>query len=329
MFGEYSNIAIRGIASVVPKRNIENLQCENEELSIKKLKKQIKYTGVERRRILSEKQTASDLATLAAETLIKELGWSRNSIKVIVYITQSPDLDIPSTALVIQKRLGIGKDCMAFDVNLGCSGYTAGIQIVAGLIHLTGGRALLLTSDGMRKRKRQEDYLLFGHAGTATAIETENGNRLCYRQQSDGTRFRTIIREHGKETEMDGTAVFAFTINDVSKSIKETKDYFSIAENTIDYYVFHQGQKMIVDNLAEICDISASKLLYSLRDYGNTSSSSIPLSICNEEMKLKEKEIVKLYLCGFGVGLSWGSVILNMDTGHIMKIEESDYHYCD
>ena len=86
---------------------------------------------------------------------------------------------------------------------------------------------------------------------------------------------------------------------------------------------------MIVDNLAEICDISASKLLYSLRDYGNTSSSSIPLSICNEEMKLKEKEIVKLYLCGFGVGLSWGSVILNMDTGHIMKIEESDYHYCD
>lgn len=329
MFGEYENIAIRGVVSVVPTKNIENMHCECEELTHKKLSKQIKLTGVERRRVLSDEQTASDLATLAAEVLIKELGWLKDSVKVIVYITQTPDYDIPSTALVIQKRLGIGKGCLAFDVNLGCSGYTAGIQIVAGLIHKTGGRALLLTSDGRRNRKRQTDYLLFGHAGTATAFETESGNKLWYHQQSDGTRFRTIIREHGKATEMDGTAVFAFTINDVAESIEQTKEYFSLAENEIDYYVFHQAQKMIINNLADVCGISLSKLLYSLRDYGNTSSSSIPLSICNEAKKLKAKKTVRLYLCGFGVGLSWGSVVLDLDTSHILKIRESDYHYHD
>lgn len=331
MFGEYSNIAVRGIASVVPKKNIENRDCVSDELSSHKINKQMKLTGIERRRVLSSEQTASDLATLAAADLMEELDWSKDSIKVIVYITQSPDLDIPSTALLIQKRLGIGKNCLAFDVNLGCSGYTAGIQIVAGLIHQTGGRALLLTSDGRNDipRKRPADYLLFGHAGTATAIEAEEGNRLCYRHQSDGSRFRAIIREHGKATEMDGTAVFAFTINDVAESIGQTMQYFSLEENMIDYYVFHQGQRMIIDNLAEVCGIPLSKMLYSLRDYGNTSSSSVPLSICNEDEKLKKRSHVKLYLCGYGVGLSWGSVILDMSTSHILKIRESDYHYCD
>ncbi len=331
MFGEYSNIAVRGIASVVPKKNIENLDCVSDELSSHKINKQMRLTGIERRRILSGEQTASDLATLAASDLIEELEWSKDSIKVIVYITQSPDLEIPSTALLIQKRLGIGKNCLAFDVNLGCSGYTAGIQIVSGLIHQTGGRALLLTSDGRKdiKRKRAADYLLFGHAGTATAIEVEEGNRLCYRHQSDGSRFRTIFREHGKATEMDGTAVFAFTINDVAESIEQTMQYFSLEENLIDYYVFHQGQRMIIDNLADVCGIPLSKMLYSLQDYGNTSSSSVPLSICKEEEKLKKKSQVKLYLCGYGVGLSWGSVILDMSTSHILKIRESSYHYHD
>lgn len=331
MFGEYSNIAIRGIVSVVPTTNIENLACESDELSLKKIKKQIKLTGIERRRVLSGVQTASDLATKAAEELINELKWDKDTIKFIIYVTQAPDLEIPSTALLIQKRLEIGTDCLAFDVNLGCSGYVAGIQIAAGLIHEIGGRALLLAADGRSDSKRQNaaDYLLFGNAGTATAIETEEQHTLMYQQQSDGSRWQTIYRELGGSTVMDGNAVFAFTINDVADCINQTMEHFSLNIDDIDYFVFHQGQKMIIDNLAEICGIPLNKMLYSLKNYGNTSCASIPLSICDDVLKLKQQQEVTMYLCGFGVGLSWGSSILKMDTSHIMEIQESNIHYMD
>lgn len=331
MFGEYSNIAVRGITSVVPSTSIENLDCECEELGLKKIKKQIKLTGIERRRILAGEQTASDLATKAADDLLKELKWEKDTIKVIVYVTQAPDLEIPSTALLIQKRLGIGIDCLAFDVNLGCSGYVAGIQIVAGLIHEMGGRALLLAADGRSDSKRQNaaDYLLFGNAGTATAIETKEKHKMMYQHQSDGSRWQTIHRKLGGSTVMDGNAVFAFTINDVADSIKQTMQHFSINANDIDYFAFHQGQKMIIDNLAEICDIPLEKMLYSLKNFGNTSCASIPLSICDDVRKLKKQQQVRIYLCGFGVGLSWGSSIFKMDTTHILEIHESDIHYID
>lgn len=331
MFGQYSNIAIRGIVSVVPSTNVENLDCESDELSLKKIKKQIKLTGIERRRVLTGAQTASDLATKAAEELINELKWEKKTIKFIVYITQAPDIEIPSTALLIQKRLGIGTDCLAFDVNLGCSGYVAGIQIVAGLIHEMGGRALLLASDGRSDSKRQNaaDYLLFGNAGTATAIETAEQHTLMYQQHSDGSRWQTIYRELGGSTVMDGNAVFAFTINDVADCIKQTMKHFSLNIDDIDYFVFHQGQKMIIDNLAEICDIPLDKMLYSLKNYGNTSCASIPLSICDDVLKFKQRQQVCMYLCGFGVGLSWGSSILEMDTNHILEVLESDIHYTD
>lgn len=331
MFGEYSNIVIRGVASVVPVKVIENRNCVSDKLSSQKIHKQIKLTGIERRHILSGEQTASDLATMAAEELLEKLKWEKNTIQVLVYITQSPDLEIPSTALLIQKRLGIGTHCLAFDVNLGCSAYTAGIQIAAGLIHQMGGRALLLVADGKTDgiRKNPADYLLFGHAGTATAIEAAEGHKLLYRHQSDGTRWEIIHRKHGKPTMMDGNAVFAFTINDVANSIEQTIEHFSINKMAIDYYVFHQGQKLIIDNLADSCSIPKSKMLYSLRDYGNTSGASIPLSICNEAHKLKQKDKVRLYLCGFGVGLQWGSVICDMSTENILEVKETDYHYSD
>lgn len=330
MFGEYSNIAIRGIVSVVPTTNIENLDCESNELSLKKIKKQIKLTGIERRRVLSGVQTASDLATKAAEKLINELKWDKDTIKFIIYVTQAPDLEIPSTALLIQKRLQIGTDCLAFDVNLGCSGYVAGIQIIAGLIHEIGGRALLLAADGRSNSKRQNaaDYLLFGNAGTATAIETAEHQPLQYQHESDGSRWRTIYRNLGGSTVMDGNAVFAFTINDVVESIKNTMSHFSLRIDDIDYFIFHQGQKMIIDNLAELCDIPLEKMLYSLKDYGNTSCASIPLSICNEVHRLKQGR-ARMYLCGFGVGLSWGSVIVELNNAVILPVMESSAHYID
>lgn len=330
MFGQYDNIKIKGIAAVVPeniKHNIDYINYIDE----KSLRKQIRITGVEKRHIVSENQTSADLCTYAAEKLINKLKWEKDSINVMVYVTQTPDLERPSTAMKIQKRLGIGKNCFAFDVNLGCSGYIAGLTIVAGLLQNCGGRGLLLTGDGKFgfERKRIEDSLLMGDAGAATALEFEKNNKIFYSMQSDGNGYKALIKEFGKPSEMNGNVVFSFTINEVVNSIKEFKNRFLILDENIDFYVLHQAQKLIISTIANICEISDNKLLSSLKDYGNTSSASIPLTLCSNNNIIKNKEMLKVLMCGYGIGLSWGCIFAEIDPQYILQVESSNICYSD
>lgn len=321
MRGIYNSIAIRAIASASPRRVVENTFF-SKDLGEKRVAKHIKMTGVKRRHKLEQGQKASDLAVYAAEKVLNYTGWSRNDIQLLVYVTQTPDLEKPATAFIIQKRLGIGKDCLVFDVNLGCSAFVAGLQIISGLLHNQGDKGLLLIADGLYGEKRSNlvDDMLFGDAGCAIAIEAADGYPLYYLHESDGNRYDVIYKEHGGVGYMNGNAVFAFTIDDVVKNIVRAKEYFSIQEADIDYYVFHQGQKMIVDNMVDICNIPKEKVLYSMEEYGNTEGSSIPITICHNRDLLQKAENVRLFMCGFGVGLSWGSVYTTIDTKCILPI---------
>lgn len=137
MYGKYENIKIRGIASAVPTRVIDNEKCA-EKLGSRRAKKQVMLTGIRNRHCVKQGQAASDLSCVSAEKLLQKLQWDRNEIRVIVNVTQSPDVHTPSTAMIIQKRLGIGEDCLAFDVNLGCTGYVSGLQIIAAILQNTG-----------------------------------------------------------------------------------------------------------------------------------------------------------------------------------------------
>ncbi len=331
MFGKYGNIKIRGIASAVPQQVIDNVVCA-EKLGNRRAKKQVLLTGIRHRHCVKKGQSASDLSCVSAEKLLQKLNWNRNEIRVIVNVTQSADLQTPSTAMVIQKRLGIGQDCLAFDVNLGCTGYVSGLQIVAALLQNTGGKGLLLAGDG-RYDKMPEvpntDSLLFGDGGSATAIELEDGNPMMYAQKTDGTRHGLLSMALDGTMTMNGNAILLFSLNEVCQSIKECRKHFKVSEESIDYYILHQAQKLILDGIARECDIDPSKVLTSYEEYGNTSTATLPLTICNNVEELKKKKCVRLYLCGFGVGLAWSSVVLDLDTDCILPIEITDYCYND
>lgn len=331
MYGEYENIKIRGIASAVPARVVDNEECA-EKLGSRRAKKQVMLTGIRNRHCVRKGQSASDLSCVSAEKLLQKLNWDRNEIRVIVNVTQSPDVHTPSTAMIIQKRLGIGQDCLAFDVNLGCTGYVSGLQIISALLQNTGGKGLLFAGDGQYSDMPEipsTDSLLFGDGASATAIELEGGNPMMYAQKTDGTRHNLLSVALDGTLTMDGNSVLLFSLNEVCQSIRECKEHFSIDEESIDYYILHQAQKLILEGIAKECNIDPGKVLTSYEEYGNTSTATLPITICNNVEEIQKKKHVKLYLCGFGVGLSWSSVVVEMDTDCILPIEVTDYSYND
>lgn len=328
--GCIKNIKIAGIASAVPKNTIDNIAFV-EQMGKKRNMRQIKLTGIKKRHICAKGQSASDFATYAADKLLNHLHWSREEIKILIFVTQQPDLSRPSTAMLIQKRLGLDTNCTCFDVNMGCSGFTVGLQIIASMLSVVGGKGLLLVGDG---RYVDEDMhstsdLLFGDGGAVTAIEVENGYNMVFNQKTDGYRVDTIMCRRNGEAQMDGNAVLMFSLNEVSDNIKNFRNQYGLNEDQIDYYVFHQGQKIILQGIANECNILWEKVLNSYENYGNTSSASIPISICENLQILKEKKQVNLLLSGFGIGLSWGCVYLNIDTENILPIFEFGDYYKD
>lgn len=335
MKGRFENIKIAGMVTVVPDNIDENKNYEPW-LGEKRVRKQQKLTGIERRRRAEEGHRASELCAEAAQSLLNKLAWEPESIDYLIFITQTPDFEYPSTAFWIQKELKLSTECMVFDVNLGCSGFTSGLQILCSMLQNAGTRGLLLAGDveyRSPEQKAKEEYaesasddMLFGHAGTATAFEKTAWTSILYSQNSDGSRYRTIIHEIGSDfTYLDGKEVFDFAMNEVSDGVRSFQQHFNLHTTDIDYYVFHQAQKLILDTVADLCGIDSNKNLMSLKDYGNTSSSSIPLTLCANQEKLLGKEKVKVFMCGFGIGLSWSNVYMELETSAVYPIEISKW----
>ncbi len=329
MFGQYSDICIRGIVSAVPENRIDNMKLVKS-LGTKRTKRQVALTGVDFRHVCGKSQAASDLASVAAEKLMAHLNWNKDEIRALVFVTQSPDVCTPSTAMIIQKRLGIGEDCLAFDVNLGCTGYVSGLQIIAALMNNIGGKGLLLVGDGRYYEPNgviNSNTLLFGDGASATALETVPEKGFYYSQKTDGSRHHLLTKSLGGEVYMDGNAILLFSLSEVVQSIKDIKTHFHIEDQHIDYYVLHQAQKLIIDGIANECSISPEKILTSYEEYGNTSTATLPLTLCHNAERLKKNDNVHLLLSGFGVGLAWANVYIEIDTQNILPVIVTDYHY--
>ena len=332
MLGELNNIAIRGIVSTVP-QNVEKNDKYNDLLGEKRVKKQARITGIDERHIDEPFQTSADLCIEAAKCLLDNITWKREDIRVVVFITQYPVLMLPSTSFAIQKYLGISKECVVFDVNLGCSGYATGIHIVSSILKSfgEGAKGLLLAGETQRSPIFDQpktydeiaDEMLFGSGGSATALEysEEFNNTVLFEEFSEGDKYTSIIRRFNENNYMDGEAVFEYAINTVADYVTS---FISNAKMEFDYYVFHQTQEFMLKNLATVCNIPQEKLLLSLKKYGNTSSASIPITIS------LHKDIVKgktLFLCGFGVGLACAMIGLKLDMCEYIALNESNYHY--
>ena len=353
MAGILKKVKVAGIVCAVPKNKVaytDLFECFGE----KNVKKFVKMTGVKERYISEKEQTSSDLAFIAAEQLLDKLGWKRDSIDGIIFISQTPDYDVPATACVLHKRLKLKEECIAFDVNLGCSGYVYGVQMIATYMQNPDiNRMLLLVGDTLNKIISDEDKssaMLFGEGGSATAFESGDGD-IQYSMYTRGNGFKAIIKPSGAyrnidgkkeryecqdgiirsdyELYMNGTDVFNFTIEDVPKAVNEFKEKFSIDDNDIDMYAFHQANLFMLKTIASRSDIQLDKMPISIDRFGNTSVTSIPLTICDACERLKENKVLKIVCAGFGVGLSWGIVSFSVDSNMCLPIIFSNEHYME
>jgi 3-oxoacyl-[acyl-carrier-protein] synthase-3 len=334
------NVAVKGIASAVPANTESN--WEYELLTEKERRLLVKTTGVEFRRRAKKGLTTSDLCFEAAEKLLDELQWNREEISLLVFVSQSSDYYLPATAVILQDRLGLPKSCIAFDIGLGCSGYVYGLSVVSSLMKTTGvSKALLMVGDVSTATCSYEDkstYPLFGDAGAVTALELDkSASPMHFSLSSDGSGHEAIMIPHGgarnlaspdsfKKKEVDtgilrsdlhlalnGLDIFDFSIQEVPEAIRTFQEKTATDNDTYDYFVMHQANKLMNETIRKKLKIDAEKTPYSISKYGNTSSASIPLTIVSELQNEVQNQSLNLLITGFGVGLSLGVASLPLN----------------
>lgn len=333
------DVRVAGISACVPRRIESNHDYPF--LSPEERLKVIQTTGIERRRMASSDQCTSDLCLGAANALLEDLKWNRDEIDVLVLVTQTADYTVPATAPILQDRLGLAKTCLTFDVNLGCSGYTYGLQVVSSLLSAGNLRkGLLLVGETPLKTVSSQDRTvatLFGDAGAATALEVAPGHVMHFDAGSDGRGYEAIIIPDGGQRNpvgvtsldmveveegiirnrcqlaLDGVEVFNFSIREVPRTVRSLMSFAKKEIDEIDAFVFHQANLFMNDLIRKKLKIPPEKVPNSLRDYGNTSSASIPLTIVTELRSRMMEERMCLILCGFGVGLSWSTTYVETD----------------
>lgn len=331
MYCDYRKVRVCGIAAAVPEHILDNVEYASN-LQDKRLKRQVLYTGIKQRRCVSGKQRTSDLATIAAESIMDKLGWKREDVSALIFITQNADMYAPSTAMLIQTHLGLSQDCIAMDINWGCAGFTSGLQVLASILRSTKGKGLVLMGDCQHYTPGTEfesgDTVLFGDGAAAAALEftADPQDHILCDQKTDGSRFKALYAPLNGPRKMDGNAILLFSLNEVVNMISEFPKHFGLKDDDIDFVALHQAQKIIIDGIANNCGIAAEKLVNSYEYYGNTSSASVPISICvNTNRYTKEK--TRFFTCGYGIGLIWSSAYFEVETENILPIITSDYTY--
>lgn len=299
-----------------------------------------KKTGIYRRHICAKDEIASDLAYKAAERLFAD-GVDKNKIEYLLYCTQSPDYFLPTTACRIQDRLGLNKQCGALDYNLGCSGYVYGLSLAKGLIESGQVKnVLLITAETYSKYINPQDNSvkpLFGDAATATFIEgvdTDSPGIDGLVFGTDGRGFKDLIVPAGgmknpyARTEekvtcdqygnirtnynlyMNGAAIGDFAMEVVPQTVNTVLERVHLQRSDIDYFVFHQANKFILDYLKQKCGLEDFPYWNNMVECGNTVSCSIPIAL-NNILQKKGFNFNRVLIVGFGVGLSWGGCVVN------------------
>lgn len=270
-----------------------------------------KMVGVKERRETSETENTASLAVVAAQKLA-----SVKDVDAILFVSQTPDYVLPATACVVQHELGAKTDCIAYDINLGCSGFVYGVFSAASLLKMDGvNKVLLCGGDTISKLTDAHDASaapLFGDAGFALILERdESAAEIRYAFKTDGAGHAAIECKFDGRLAMDGMDVFNFTINEVPDLIKAEMSAANVTSDSVDYLVLHQANKFVLKQVAMMTGFSMKKVPISMDRFGNTSSASIPLTLC--DLAKTEQGKKKVVMSGFGVGLSWGTLITDFD----------------
>jgi 3-oxoacyl-[acyl-carrier-protein] synthase III len=304
------------------------------------MQKVLSGAGIRNRRIAPEGVCGSDMAYNAALRLMQQNNIDPQSIDLLIFCTQSPDHWMPTTACIMHERLGLKKQCAAFDINLGCSQYIYGLSVAHSML-MSGcaSRALVLTGDTMSRTVHPRDRSvvpLMGDGGSATLIGVVDAGEgfLGFELGTDGSGHqyltipaggarmpiseKTRVEEQDAEgnvrtlenLHMNGAAIFHFAISVVPPTIKSILQKLSLSFEDIDVFLFHQANKFMLDYLVKKLKIPAEKTHFYIEDVGNTSGSTIPILLADAIQQDKIKAGNTVLAIGFGVGLSWAATVM-------------------
>lgn len=344
---KYKGVGIRAISACVPKNVSKNSEL-GYLIPEEEIEKTINSIGIKEKRYVDDDVTASDLCFKAAEKLIEDNNIDRNSIDMVLFLSQLPDYKIPATAPILQHRLGLPTTTAALDLSLGCSGWVYALSTAMAYASMEGiNRVLLLVGETFSKFVNKMDKVdapLYGDAGTATLVEKmDDGFESVFMLYSDGSgedsvkikagggRFKTTVENLKEHTEKDGSIlsdnevfmngmeVFNFVMRAVPRSIKNLCAEKEIELSNVGHLILHQANQFMTDFVAKRIKYPLERVPYCLDKYGNTSSPSIPLTISSE---LAGKELTDAIVSGFGAGLSWGTAYINLAECKVSPVIE-------
>lgn len=330
---------IRGVVSCLPPRVLDNAHFK--EQFGEGVAEVTKMTGVLTRHRADDNVTTSDLCEAAAERLLDGLGWDRASVDGLIFISQSPDYRLPATACSMHGRMGLRVGALAFDVNLGCSGYPYGLWLAMMAIQTGAAKRMLLavgdTSGRTIDHSDRATAMLFGDAGTVTAIEAGNDyDEAFFILGSDGAGADNLIVPNGAfrtreatgkfegrdldKLYMDGGEIFTFTLKSVPPLINETVEAAGTPKEGYDAFLLHQANTFMINHIAKKAKLPKDKVPINMDRYGNTSSATIPLLLTTDLADEVKSRSMRVGMFGFGVGYSWASASLELGP---LKIAET------
>jgi 3-oxoacyl-[acyl-carrier-protein] synthase-3 len=329
--GDAMHAKIKTIAYYLPEKILTNeeLAADFPDWPAEKIKNKL---GIVKRHLCEADECASDLAIKATQKLFATGACDPQEIEFILFCSQTPDYFLPTTACILQQRLGISNSAGALDFNLGCSGYVYGLSLAKGLIE-TGqaNNVLLITAETYSKFIRKEDKnvrTIFGDGAAATFIEKLDSNEITssigpFVFGTDGAGANDLIVKTGGFREprtdnqpliltMDGPKIFSFSVKQVPESVNKLLKLTGHELNDIDLFVFHQANAYMLEHLRDKLNIPSDKFLIDLENQGNTVSASIPIALANGIQQGKIRSGQLIMLVGFGVGLSWAATLIRI-----------------
>jgi 3-oxoacyl-[acyl-carrier-protein] synthase-3 len=346
----YHHTGISGLAAAVPANTIDNY-AYTEHFDAEAVREIVDKVGIKERRFAPEGICASDLCFAAADRLITDMGIDRQTIDLLIFVSQTPDYRMPATSVILQDRLGLPKTTAAFDINLGCSAFIYGLSVAFAMMQTGGFRRALLLDGETRSRiyhpKDRKTAFLFGDGGVAAIIEndakygdsyfslnTDGSKESLIKMDAGGYRNPSspetlkekVVDEHGnirtdEHGYMNGADVFNFVLLEIPGNIKTTLQYAGTTQDQVDYFLFHQANSYMNGYLAKKLKLPVEKVPSCIEYFGNTSSVSIPLTMATQ-MQDTLPQPQRLLLSGFGVGMSWASCVLNSPGMFISNLVE-------
>lgn len=339
-----SGSRIRAISTVAPPRELSLLDDATlYNGDAKRLQRVIRSSGFLKRRVADAHVMTSDLCEQAANDLFDNAGFARESIDALIFISYTPDYLMPATSYVLHSKLGLSRDCIVMDIPQACSGFVLGLFQSSMLLQTGCKRVLLMVGDSFSKFTDMFSggtAPVFGDAGSATIIDRDEAAAPFYFNiQSDGAGYDSLMCENGGfrnppkledfDTEeryvyksaMDGARIFDFTSHEIAPSILELFAYSGHSPQEMDYYVLHQANKVILQNIAHQVGFDSSKMPVStLTEYGNQCGASIPCTISDTLRDIVTQQETQILTAGFGVGLSWASAIIQLNNIYCSKL---------